>query len=76
MTSSTFVSHSDETDLTLLRLPAVLKRTGFSRSCLYKLVKQGCFPRPVKIGRMSGWIAGEINNWIHQKVQNCRLGAC
>lgn len=72
MIASTYGSRFDEADLTLLRLPTVLQRTGFSRSCVYKLIKQGSFPPPIKVGRMSGWISSEINTWIRQKVQSCR----
>ena len=35
---------------TILRLPAVLKRRGKSRSSHYADIKAGLFVRPVKIG--------------------------
>jgi prophage regulatory protein len=35
---------------TILRLPAVLKRRGISRSAHYADVKAGLFVRPVKLG--------------------------
>lgn len=31
------------------RLPVVLKLTGLTKSCVYRMMDQGIFPRPVKI---------------------------
>ena len=50
----------------LLRLPAVLQRTGLSRSTVYVLMKAGKFPRPRRIGaRAVGWSEDEIEAWIN-----------
>jgi prophage regulatory protein len=38
---------------TILRLPAVLKRRGVSRSAHYADIKAGLFVRPVKLGQRS-----------------------
>lgn len=47
---------------TILRLPAVKEKTGNSRSTIYKRIKDGLFPRPVKIGpRSGGWPAYEVD---------------
>lgn len=46
------------------RLPAVIARTGMSRSWIYKQVAAGRFPRPVKIGSASGWQADDIDRWL------------
>jgi len=65
---------SNDGSISILRLPTLLRRTGFSRSYIYKLIQQGAFPRPIKIGRMSGWPSREIDNWIVQKIQYGRVG--
>ena len=45
----------------LLRVPALLHLTGFSRSTLYARCKVGLYPRPVTLGeRMSVWPESEI----------------
>ena len=44
----------------ILRLPAVMSRTGMGRSWIYREIKLNRFPRPVKIGRASGWDAAVI----------------
>ncbi|WP_332660888.1 helix-turn-helix transcriptional regulator [Brevundimonas sp.] len=51
-------------NLRLERLPAVIARTGMSRSWIYKEVAAGRFPKPVKIGGASGWSASAIDGWI------------
>jgi len=50
---------------TLIRLPEVLKLTGFKRSTLYRAVSMLHFPRPVKLGaRASAWSLAEVERWI------------
>lgn len=45
----------------ILRLPAVLKARGRSRSTHYCDIQQGLFPRPVKLGdRAVGWPELEV----------------
>lgn len=46
---------------TILRLPAVLRERGRSRSAHYLDIQQGLFTRPVAIGlRAVGWPADEV----------------
>ncbi len=56
--------------INLLRLPAVLDRTGLSRSMLYELLERGDFPRPVKPtgGRINCWSDQEIDDWIESRL--------
>lgn len=47
---------------TILRLPAVLRERGRSRSAHYLDIQQGLFTPPVPIGpRAVGWPAGELD---------------
>lgn len=59
----------------ILRIKAVIARTGLSRSALYqKLDKKGAyfdcqFPTQVKLGGNAvGWIASEIDDWIAARI--------
>ncbi len=46
---------------TILRLPAVVRERGRSRSAHYLDIQQGLFTRPVAIGlRAVGWPADEV----------------
>jgi prophage regulatory protein len=49
----------------ILRLPAVLERTGLSRSTLYRKIKAGTFPSQVAISlRCAGWRESEVRAWL------------
>lgn len=57
---------------TLNRLPQVLARTGLCKSKIYKLIAEGGFPAPVKLGRASAWIESEVDAWIHARIAETR----
>ena len=47
-----------------VRLPAVLATTGLGRSTIYRLVADGSFPSPVKLGRRAvAWRSADIERW-------------
>ncbi|EHF7572288.1 AlpA family transcriptional regulator, partial [Salmonella enterica] len=49
----------------LIRLPEVLKRTGFGKAWIYRLISEGRFPAPVKIGvRAVAFVESEVDEWI------------
>jgi prophage regulatory protein len=53
----------------IIRQPEVSSRTGYSRPSLYRLEKEGRFPRRVKLGdRAAGWVAGEIEAWVQARI--------
>jgi len=55
--------------LRLLRFPAVRERTGLSRSTIWRLERQGAFPRHHRISAHAvAWVEDEIANWIRSKV--------
>ena len=55
----------------LLRLRAVLERTGLSRTQLYDLKAAGKFPQPLRIGaRAVAWREDEIEAWIRQRPRS------
>jgi prophage regulatory protein len=53
-----------------LRLPAVIARTGLSRSTIYEQMQTAArFPRPVKLGpRAVGWLESEVNAWLKARI--------
>ena len=58
----------DKTDR-FLRLPAVLERTGLSRSTLYRRISQGTFPKQVQISlRCAGWRESAITEWMRNPI--------
>ncbi len=47
----------------LLPLAAILAEFKLHKTTIYGLIKRGKFPRPVKIGGSSRWLADEIENY-------------
>ncbi|MBD3821176.1 MAG: AlpA family transcriptional regulator [Thiotrichales bacterium] len=55
----------------VLRLPAVIEKTGLSRSSIYRLIQEGKFPPPVKLSaRASAWFDDDINEWLNALPNN------
>ena len=49
----------------ILRLKAVLERTGLSSSSVYRRIGDGTFPKQVQLGpRSAGWRESAIARWI------------
>ncbi|HCD6957792.1 TPA: AlpA family transcriptional regulator [Klebsiella variicola] len=63
----------NEYNQSLIRLPEVLKRTGFGKAWIYRLIKDGKFPAPVKIGtRAVAFVESEIDAWIQSVIETSR----
>jgi prophage regulatory protein len=56
--------------VSLLRLPAVLGRTGLSRSQLYRLIARGAFPRPIRLAgtASAAWSSDAVSQWVEQQL--------
>ena len=53
----------------ILRMPAIMLRTGLSRSTIYRKIKEGTFPAQVHISdHCSGWRSSAIDRWIADPV--------
>ena len=54
----------------ILRTPEVVKLTGLSRTTIWRRVRSGDFPAPVKLGSLAsrsvGWRESEIVEWFEQ----------
>ena len=58
---------------TIYRLPAVIARTGLSRSTIYLRMTAGTFPKAISLGeRAVGWLASEISEWQDQRIEESR----
>ncbi|KHS64171.1 DNA-binding protein [Pectobacterium brasiliense] len=57
----------------LIRLSEVMKKTGFGKAWIYRLISQNRFPKPVKIGiRAVAFVESEIDAWIQLTIENSR----
>ncbi len=62
---------NEQKNLRVLRLPAVIAKTGVGRDTIYRWGKAGKFPKPVKLSeRSSGWLEHEIERWISTRAQS------
>lgn len=59
----------------IIRLPEVLGMVGMKKTAVYDKIKDGSFPAPLKLGRMSGWLESDIQQWIGSQVSRCRDAA-
>ncbi|WP_120806456.1 MULTISPECIES: helix-turn-helix transcriptional regulator [Yersinia] len=39
---------------------------------LYKLIKDGLFPKPIKLGRSSRWLQSEVEIWLQERIAESR----
>lgn len=46
--------------------------TGLTDKWFYKLIKDGEFPKPIKLGRSSRWLQSEVENWLRERVKASR----
>lgn len=60
---------TNTTPVELWRMPRVMAATGLARAHIYKLVKDGNFPRPIKISaRCSAWRSDLVQGWIAERI--------
>jgi len=63
-----------------IRLPEVKRRTGYGRTSIYRKMKDGSFPKSIKLGgppiapsafdcRAVAWIEDEVDQWIESRIE-------
>ena len=63
-------------NIRLLRLPEVMNKTGYGKAWIYRLINEGLFPQPVKIGVGAiAFIESEIDEWIVSAIERSRKNA-
>lgn len=56
-----------------IKIKEVLAICRISRSAVYKAVKTGDFPAPVKLSvRSSAWVKGEVLQWVDACIKASR----
>ncbi|WP_082833092.1 AlpA family phage regulatory protein [Geobacter anodireducens] len=55
----------------MIRLPEILNLTGVSRSTIWRWIKAGNFPRPVRMSPGTiGWRSSDVLGWIDSLPTN------
>jgi prophage regulatory protein len=56
-------------DEVFLRIKDVIARIPMTRNSIYRLVREGKFPRQLKVGGFASfWVKSEIDEWIAKKI--------
>jgi predicted DNA-binding transcriptional regulator AlpA len=56
----------------LVDMVFITEFTGLSNKWFYKLIQEGEFPKPIKLGRSSRWLQSEIETWMQQRIVESR----
>ena len=52
----------------LLTSKQIAEETGISRSTIYRLVQNGSFPKPIRVGRRCvRWLESDIKAWLAER---------
>lgn len=46
--------------------------TGLTDKWFYKLISEGHFPKPIKLGRSSRWLESEVEKWVNERINQSR----
>ncbi|WP_370613468.1 AlpA family transcriptional regulator [Citrobacter portucalensis] len=50
----------------------ITQLTGLTDKWFYKLIQDGAFPKPIKLGRSSRWLQSEVEAWLQQRIAESR----
>lgn len=56
----------------LLTIHGVCDQAGVRTSYIYERMKEGKFPKSIRVGRRAMWLQSEIQDWIRQQVAASR----
>ncbi|ASG46231.1 AlpA family transcriptional regulator [Escherichia coli] len=50
----------------------ITQLTGLSDKWFYKLIQDGAFPKPIKLGRASRWLKSDLEEWLYYRIYESR----
>jgi prophage regulatory protein len=51
-----------------IRTEQVMQITGLGRTTIFRAVKEGRFPKPLKLGeRAIGWLESDVRAWLESR---------
>lgn len=68
MEDSIMTKHISLLDDQLVDMRFITKLTGLTDKWFYKLIKDGLFPKQIKLGRSSRWRRSEVESWLLQRI--------
>ena len=55
-------------DEPLVDMKFITKFTGLTDKWFYKLIQEGQFPKPIKLGRSSRWQKSQVEAWLQARM--------
>ena len=56
----------------LIDMNYITSFTGMTDKWFYKLISEGHFPKPIKLGRSSRWLKSEVEAWLQARIAQPR----
>ena len=56
----------------LIDMNYITSFTGMTDKWFYRLISEGYFPKPIKLGRSSRWYKSEVEQWMQQRIMEGR----
>lgn len=56
----------------LIDMTFITTCTGMTDKWFYKLIGDGKFPKPIKLGRSSRWYRSDVESWLRQRIAGSR----
>lgn len=72
MEDSTMTTQISLLDDQLVDMQFITRFTGLTGKWFYKLIKDGEFPKPIKLDRSSRWKQSEVEAWLLQRIAASR----
>lgn len=70
MTTTATILNADDP---LIDMVFITTYTNMTDKFFFKLIKNGQFPKPVKLGRSSRWRKSEVEAWMQERVAESRM---
>ncbi|EMI5493134.1 AlpA family transcriptional regulator [Providencia stuartii] len=58
----------------LVDIKFITHLTRLTDKWFYKLIQDGEFPKPIKLGRSSRWLKSEVEQWLQARIDESRGG--
>ncbi len=56
----------------LVDMAFITKLLQMTDKWMFKLIKDGAFPKPIKLGRSSRWLQSEVEAWLQKRIDDSR----
>ncbi|ECG8599712.1 AlpA family phage regulatory protein [Salmonella enterica subsp. salamae] len=56
----------------LVDMKFITKYSKLTDKWFYQLIKDGEFPKPIKLGRSSRWLRSEVETWFQKRIDESR----